>query len=137
MLSPVYQGLTCQPPQVYESKTGNCTLGGYPSYVVNVSTVAHVQAAVNFARNNGIRLVIKNTGHDFSGKSGGAGALSIWTHYLKDTAFIPNYEDETLGYSGPAIKAGSGVEAYELFKFAHDNGVVAVGGEGQVSSSLM
>ena len=54
-------------------------------YVVNVSTVAHVQAAVNFARNSGARLVIKNTGHDFSGKSGGAGALSVWTHVRSST----------------------------------------------------
>lgn len=37
----------------------NCTLGGSPVYVVNASTVAHVQAAVNFARNRGLRLVVK------------------------------------------------------------------------------
>ncbi|KAL1960964.1 hypothetical protein VTO42DRAFT_4852 [Malbranchea cinnamomea] len=35
------------------------------------------------------RLTIKNTGHDFSGKSAGAGSLSIWTHNLKDIEFIP------------------------------------------------
>lgn len=38
---------------------GNCTQGGFPVYVVNATTVKHVQAAVNFARNNNIRLVIK------------------------------------------------------------------------------
>jgi hypothetical protein len=36
-----------------------CTQGGYPTYVVNASTVRDVQAAVNFARNNNIRLNIK------------------------------------------------------------------------------
>ena len=38
---------------------GNCTQGGFPVYVANVTTVKHVQAAVNFARNKNVRLVIK------------------------------------------------------------------------------
>ncbi len=38
---------------------GNCTQGGLPAYVVNATTVEHVQIAVNFARNNNLRLVIK------------------------------------------------------------------------------
>lgn len=54
--------------------------GGYPVYVLNATNVAQIQIAVNFARNTGIRFVVKNTGHDFMGKSSGAGALSVWTH---------------------------------------------------------
>lgn len=38
---------------------GNCTRGGFPEYVVNVTRVADVQAGVNFARNKNLRLVIK------------------------------------------------------------------------------
>lgn len=37
----------------------NCTQGGFPSYVVNVTTVKQIQAAVNFARNKHLRLVVK------------------------------------------------------------------------------
>jgi hypothetical protein len=54
--------------------------GGHPIYVVNVSNVGHIQAAIDFARSRHIRLVIKNTGHDMSGRSLGAGALLVWTH---------------------------------------------------------
>lgn len=36
-----------------------CTNDGTPSYVVNATTPKQVQLAVNFARNNNIRLVIK------------------------------------------------------------------------------
>jgi hypothetical protein len=50
------QGATCLPAV---NATGNCTLGGYPVYVVNATTVKQVQATVNFARNRNIRLVIK------------------------------------------------------------------------------
>ncbi|ORY18324.1 hypothetical protein BCR34DRAFT_621454 [Clohesyomyces aquaticus] len=128
ILSPIYTGLTCQPPSIYNS--GNCTLGGYPSYVINVKNVLDIQVAINFARNDGVRLVVKNTGHDFSGKSTGAGALSIWTHNLKDIQYFDSYVDES-GYRGPAFKAGAGVQTSELYKAANDHGVVVVGGEGQ------
>jgi hypothetical protein len=50
------QGETCLPAL---NATGSCTRGGFPEYVVNASTVKHVQAAVNFARNNNVRLIIK------------------------------------------------------------------------------
>lgn len=48
------QGNTC-----LLNATGNCTQGGYPVYVVNATSVKHIQAAVNFARNKNVRLVIK------------------------------------------------------------------------------
>jgi hypothetical protein len=130
VLSPLYQGLTCQPPSVYDSKS--CTLGGYPSYVIKAQTVSDIQSGINFARNDFLRLVVKNTGHDFAGKSAGYGAFSIWTHNLKDMQYFDNYVDDS-GYKGPAIKAGAGVQAFELYKFANERNVVAVAGEGQAS----
>ncbi|RMX75067.1 hypothetical protein D0869_11963 [Hortaea werneckii] len=124
MFSPVYQGLTCQPPSWYDS--GGCTQGGYPTYTVTV----------NFARNQGLRFVIKNTGHDFSGKSGGAGFLSVWVHNLKDIAYFPSYNDATTDYNGPAFKAGAGVQVYEIYAAARDRGLVTVGGEGQTVGAM-
>jgi hypothetical protein len=57
--------------------------------------------------------VLRNTGHDFGGRSTGAGALSIWTHNLKDVEFIANC---TVGnYSGMAARVGAGIESWELF----------------------
>lgn len=129
VLSPLYQGLTCQPPSIYDS--GSCTLGGSPSYVIKAKTVSDIQTGVNFARNDYLRLVVKNTGHDFAGKSTGYGAFSIWTHGLKDMQYFDNYVDGS-GYKGKAIKAGAGVQAHELYNFANQKGVVAVAGEGQV-----
>ncbi|KAF1843577.1 FAD/FMN-containing isoamyl alcohol oxidase-like protein MreA [Cucurbitaria berberidis CBS 394.84] len=129
MMSPVAQGLTCSIPSLYDSK--GCTRGGFPKYVVNATEPKHVQLAVNFARNTGVRLVIKNTGHDFLGKSGGKDALSVWTHWMKSIDYIEKYVDEKLGYSGPAFKAGVGVQAFEIYRAAHEKGKVVVGGEGE------
>ncbi|KAF1955810.1 FAD binding domain-containing protein [Byssothecium circinans] len=128
ILSPVYQGLTCQPPSIYDSTT--CTLGGYPSYVIKAKDVLDIQLGINFARNDNIRLVVKNTGHDFAGKSVGAGSLSIWTHGLKDIQVFDNYVDDS-GYKGPAVKAGAGVQAFELYKAVSDKGYAVVAGEGR------
>ncbi|KAB8230760.1 uncharacterized protein BDW43DRAFT_313796 [Aspergillus alliaceus] len=115
MLSPVYQGLTCQPTT---NPNATCSLGGYPAYAVNVSSVAHIQLAINFARQTGVRLVVKNTGHDSSGKSGGAGALSIWTHNLKRIQYVPSYNASGADWTGAAFKIGTGIQAYEIYKAA-------------------
>ena len=124
---PLFEGLTCEPT---DDPSGNCTQGAYPVYAVNVSTVTHIQLAVNFARITGMRLIVKNTGHDFNGKSAGAGALSIWTHHLKDVEYFENYM--TTSYNGPAFKVGSGIQAYELYAAAHARGLTLIGGEGKV-----
>ncbi|KAL1980807.1 hypothetical protein VTN96DRAFT_3502 [Rasamsonia emersonii] len=124
---PLYEGRSCLPTDI--AVYSNCSLGGYPSYAVNVSNVAQIQLAVNFARNAGLRLVVKNTGHDFFGKSAGAGALSIWTHHLKEIEYLPDYRSPS--YTGPAVKMGSGVQAQEIYAAAKQYGVTVVGGEGR------
>lgn len=82
---------------------------------------------MNFARNLNLRFVVKNTGHDFQGRSAGAGALSVWTHHLKDLHFYDTFT--TSNYSGPAIKAGAGVQGTDIYEFANAHGMVAIGGE--------
>jgi hypothetical protein len=51
------QGNTC--PLTRTPRGQTCTQGGFPVYVVNATTVQHIQAGVNFARNKTLRLVIK------------------------------------------------------------------------------
>lgn len=129
-MSPIYQGLTCMPTT---DPSGTCLQGAYPTYVVNATNVAQIQLAVNLARSLNIRLVVKNTGHDFSGKSGGAFALSVWTHNFNTIQYVKNYVDSGTGYKGPAFKTGSGVQAKDLYTAAKTEGLTVVGGEGAVS----
>jgi hypothetical protein len=65
-------------------------------------------------------------GNSYLGKSTGAGALSVWTHYLKDIDFL-DWSDQN--YTGKAIKIGAGVQGYEAMAAAQQRGLVAVGGE--------
>ncbi|KAI0968192.1 FAD binding domain-containing protein [Xylaria arbuscula] len=124
----LYEGTTCVPSVVNPYAT-HCTLGSYPILSVNVTTVAQIQLGINLARNLDIRLVIKNTGHDFGAKSTGAGSISLWTHNLKDIRFYEDYEEGS--YKGPAFKMGTGVQTFEAYKAAHSANVTIVGGEGR------
>ncbi|KDQ60709.1 hypothetical protein JAAARDRAFT_124199 [Jaapia argillacea MUCL 33604] len=123
---PLHQGYSCIIPP--ESPTQTCTQGGYPIYVVNATSVRDVQLAINFARNLNVRLVIKNTGHDFSGKSAGFASLSVRTHGFKDLTYIANYGGTN--YSGPAFKVGTGVQSAQIYAAARDRGLIVIGGEG-------
>ncbi|KAL2757706.1 hypothetical protein ACRALDRAFT_1074639 [Sodiomyces alcalophilus JCM 7366] len=127
IMSPLLAGNTC-PPTTSPNTSGNCTLGGLPVYAVEATNAMQIQLAVNFARNMNLRLVVKNTGHDFGGKSAGAGALSVWTHRLKNIQFYPNYT--TPDYQGAAFKMGSGVQSREVYEAADQNNVIVMGGEG-------
>ncbi|ORX98821.1 hypothetical protein BCR34DRAFT_576891 [Clohesyomyces aquaticus] len=122
---PLYEGKTCM-PGTNASALGTCTQGGYSAYSVRISNVAQIQLAINFARLSNLRLVIRNTGHDYNGRSTGKDALSLWTHNLKDIQFVKNYASPT--YQGPAFKIGAGVQANELYKAADQNGVTTVAG---------
>lgn len=129
VMSPLYQGATCQPQSANDS---TCEIGGFPLYSVKATNVAQIQLAVNFARNLNLRLVVHNTGHDFLGKSTGAGSLSIWTHNLKSIKVIKDFKSAG-GYRGPAAKLGAGVQVQELYEAAELEDYTGVGGECRVS----
>ncbi|PSN64799.1 FAD binding domain-containing protein [Corynespora cassiicola Philippines] len=126
LMNPLYYGMTCPIPGTGNSTTSTCTQGGYSEYAVKISNVAQIQLAVNLARTLNLRLVVRNTGHDYIGRSVGKGALSIWTHGLKDIEYIKNWRGPT--YSGPVFKAGAGVQGFELLQAADKYGVSAVAG---------
>ncbi|TQN70126.1 FAD-linked oxidoreductase ZEB1 [Colletotrichum shisoi] len=114
---------SCEP---FTDRAVPCTLGNYVSYAVDVRCTADVSHALKFARANNLRVVVRNTGHDFLGRSTGAGALAIWTNHLKTVDFT-TWSDEY--YSGPAVNVGAGVLGYEILEAAHAKGLAVVSGE--------
>lgn len=120
---PIFQGRTCKAKN--DTSGSECTIGGYPAYAVNITSVAQIQLAINFARTTNMRLVIKNTGHCYLGKSLGAGALSLWMHNMRDVDFLPDYKGP--GYSGPALKLAAGVTVREAYEAAEKYNVTILG----------
>ncbi|KAH8596904.1 FAD binding domain protein [Bisporella sp. PMI_857] len=123
VMAPFFANQSCDP---FTPRSKPCTLGNYVSYSINATCPGDVIAAVNFAQARNIRFVVRNTGHDYNGRSTGAGALAIWTHYLKDTQII-DWSDAY--YTGKAIKMGAGIQGYEAMAAAKVKGLVAIGGE--------
>jgi FAD/FMN-containing dehydrogenases len=62
----------------------------------------------------------------YLGKSTGRGSLSLWTHNLKSTEYIPSYSSPY--YKGPAAKLGAGIEGWEAYGLANSTGHRMVGG---------
>ncbi|KAI7764123.1 hypothetical protein LZL87_006505 [Fusarium oxysporum] len=67
--SALYANNSCLPPGApgYNKAIG-CHLGGYPSYVVNATSDDQIALAVKWASERNIRIVVKGTGHDLSGR---------------------------------------------------------------------
>ena len=123
IMAPFFANQSCDP---FAALNASCVVGTLVQYSVNASSVSDCQKTIRFAQQHNIRLVIRNTGHDYYGKSTGAGGLAIWTHSLRNTSII-DYESPY--YSGKAIKMGAGVQVSDAYAATHSEGLVACGGD--------
>ncbi|OTB00611.1 hypothetical protein M426DRAFT_267397 [Hypoxylon sp. CI-4A] len=122
VMSPYWLNDTCSP---FAALSLGCTLGNLAVYALEIDSAATAAAGLKFAQDNNIRLTVKNTGHDYIGRSNGQGSLVLWTHKLKDVGFL-NYSSSY--YTGPAIKVGAGVQFSETYPAAASRGFRVVGG---------
>lgn len=123
IMSPLFANQSCDP---FTSRSTPCTLGNYVRYSVDVRSSGDVVSAISFAKAHNIRFVIRNTGHDYLGRSTGAGGLAIWTHHLKDITF-KDWDDPF--YKGKAVSLGAGVQGYDIMAATRGKGYIVVGGE--------
>ncbi|KAH8882295.1 FAD binding domain-containing protein [Thozetella sp. PMI_491] len=106
----------------------SCNIGMHPQMVVMAQKVSDIQEAVRFAKDQNIRFVIRNTGHCYSGRSSGYGALAINTHGLDSVLFSAAHKGPGTWDGGTAI-VGAGVMFRDLYPAAHKLGVDVVGGD--------
>src|SRR5271167_1895029 len=97
-----------------------------------------IAAAVNFARENDLRLVVKGGGHSYQGTSNAPDSLLIWTRHMNDIemhdAFVPNGCEHSL-QPQPAVTLGAGtigIQAYDAVttkggKYVQGGGCTTVG----------
>jgi len=88
-------------------------------YAVVAKDANHVAAAINFARENDLRLVVKGGGHSYQGTSNAADSLLVWTRQMHDVtmheAFVPQ-GCERKQAAQRAVTCGSGaiwMQAYD------------------------
>lgn len=108
----------------------SCNQGSVSTYYIEIQSVEDVQAAFEFSRKTGVRLSIKNSGHDYLGRSSLKGSLALWTRNIRglsrDSAFVPE------GCQGvtaiDTITTAAGVNSDEVYSFADTQNVTFVGG---------
>ena len=115
------------------------------AYAVKARNSADVAAAVNFARERGLRLAVKGGGHSYQGTSSAPDSLLIWTRAMNEVtlhdAFVP------AGCAGkvspaPAVTAGAGAMWIDLYdavtnrggRYVQGGGCTSVGVAGLVQS---
>ena len=106
-----------------------CGQGNLPVYGVAVECARDISETIKFASSNNLRLIIKNTGHDYLGRSTGRGALSIWTHNMKNITFSSNFVPEgAKSGKGSAVTIGAGVQLADLYyAVSQQNQTVVIG----------
>ena len=148
---PLWANNSCLPPTAsgYDKKQG-CELGGLPEFIVNATQECHVATALKWAAERNIRVSVKGTGHDMSGRyvidlyssfqgllanfcrSTGAYSLSIWTRHFQKLEFHSNWPLPSGGHHDVVI-AGSGHGWGEVLTPAMEMGkVVCTGQDGSV-----
>lgn len=100
-------------------------------YAVAAESAEDIAAAIDFARNKGVRLSVKGTGHDYLGRSNAADSLLIWTHNMRDVTFHPEFRPAGVRSARPptpALSVAAGVRWLEAYQEATANGVYVQGG---------
>jgi FAD/FMN-containing dehydrogenase len=114
-------------------------------YAVAAAETADVVAAVNFAREHHLRLVVKGGGHSYQGTSNSADSLLIWTRAMNGIvlheAFVPRDCAGTLAPQ-PAVTVGAGaiwMHVYDAVttragRYVQGGGCATVGVAGLIQS---
>ncbi|HEY1941446.1 MAG TPA: FAD-binding protein [Roseiarcus sp.] len=117
---------------------------GESAYAVKARSAADVVAAVNFARENNLRLVVKGAGHSYQGTSNAQDSLLIWTRAMNKVtlhgAFTPRGCEGVAAV--PAVSAESGAVWIDLYhavtseagRYVQGGGCADVGVAGLIQS---
>ncbi|KAK7531271.1 hypothetical protein IWX49DRAFT_512305 [Phyllosticta citricarpa] len=108
----------------------DCHQGSVSPYYIDVRKVSDIQAAFSFSRKTKTILSLKNTGHDYKGRSSAPNSLALWLTNLKPPMKLErNFQPEGCpSPAGDGITMGGGQGMRALYKFAEGNGVTVPGG---------
>ena len=115
------------------------------NYAVAAQSTADVVAAVNFAREHHLRLVVKGGGHSYQGTSDSADSLLVWTRHMNQVTLHDAFVAQ--GCAGvqapqPAVTVQAGamwIDAYDAVtthggRYVQGGGCTTVGVAGLIQS---
>ncbi|KAF8554875.1 FAD-binding domain-containing protein [Imleria badia] len=112
-------------PQPVSGET--CYQGTTPPISIAISSAQDASNTIKWATANNVKLTIKNTGHDYFGRSSGPSSLQVLTHGLNsityNAEFVPQGSSAT---PVPALILGAGAQLSSIYEFAGQQNVSAV-----------
>ncbi|MFZ1826493.1 MAG: FAD-binding oxidoreductase [Chitinophagales bacterium] len=114
-------------------------------YAVAAKTTTDIVAAVNFARENNLRLVVKGGGHSYQGTSNSADSLLIWTKAMNNIVMHDNFVangGESFQKPQPAVTIEAGALWFHIYnevttkngRYVQGGGCATVGVAGLIQS---
>ncbi|KAF7972996.1 hypothetical protein HWV62_16490 [Athelia sp. TMB] len=120
-----------QNPLVY-APPANCYQGSVAPYYVDVHNYTDLQAVFMFANSTRVSIYIKNSGHDYKGRSSAPNALGVWTPNLQGITYAPSFTPDSCiagsNYTEGGVTFGAGTGFLQLYQFADANNITVVGG---------
>ncbi|THH14234.1 hypothetical protein EW146_g6074 [Bondarzewia mesenterica] len=95
---------------------------------VDVRSADDVKAVYGFAAKTGIPIAVKNSGHDYKGRSSIQGTLGLWVHNIDTLTHTPEFTPENCSSTYDVITAGAGVGFQTIYEFADSENITSLAG---------
>ncbi|KZT68409.1 isoamyl alcohol oxidase [Daedalea quercina L-15889] len=106
----------------------DCGIGDIPSYYIDVRYTTDVQAAIVFSKATGVRLSVKNKGHDYKGRSSGKNTLSLWVANLNSISHSESFTPLGCNTQYDALTIGPGANTEDIFEYVDRINRTFIGG---------
>ncbi|KAH0835910.1 hypothetical protein J3R83DRAFT_9806 [Lanmaoa asiatica] len=112
-------------PQPVSGET--CHQGTTPPYSIAISSAQDASDIVKWATTYNVKLTIKNTGHDYLGRSSGPSSLQVFTHQLNSVTYITDFVPQGSSATPvPAITISAGAQLEAIYPVVEANNISAV-----------
>ncbi|KAG6373898.1 hypothetical protein JVT61DRAFT_6051 [Boletus reticuloceps] len=112
-------------PQPISNAT--CYQGSTPPYSISILDAQDASIIVNWATAHNIKLTVKNTGHDYLGRSAAPSTLQVNTHLMDNLSYVPEFVPRGSDASPvPALTMGAGAQIYSIYNYAAEQNFTPV-----------
>ena len=112
---------------------GNCAQGNVPDYYIDVRHVSDATKGLAFATKYQIPIVVKNSGHDYKGRSAAPYSLALWTYnYQSEITLTNDFIPEGCTNSmGNVVTFGAGQAWEDIYCFSEQHNITIPGGSSE------
>lgn len=104
-------------PQIIHDQV--CHQGTTPPYSIAIRNASDASIVMKWAVKNKVKLTVKNTGHDYLGRSAAPSTLQVNTHSMSDMSYVPEFVPQgSTAAPVSALTIGAGAQLYNIYDYA-------------------